>query len=77
MKQRIRGLVSLHEIPFPLAPYKGKKAIVHIIQTEEERERRRDGEDCKNLTEYIIVFLCFPCVALHGCHPTCDIIFIQ
>lgn len=38
MKQRIRGLVSLHEIPFPLASYKGKKAIVHIVQKEEERE---------------------------------------
>lgn len=39
MKQRIRGLVSLHEIPFPPASYKGKKAIVHIVQ----RKRRRGG----------------------------------
>lgn len=38
MKRRIRGLVSLREIPFPLVPYKGKKAIVHIIQNEEEME---------------------------------------
>ena len=36
MKQRIRGLVSLHEIPFPIASYKGKEAIVHIIQKEED-----------------------------------------
>lgn len=34
MKQRIRGLVSLHEIPFLLAPYKRRTAIVHVVQKE-------------------------------------------
>lgn len=37
MKQRIRGLVSLHEIPFPPASYKGKEAIVHIVQRKRKR----------------------------------------
>lgn len=44
MKQRIRGLVSLHEIPFPPASYKGKEAIVHIVQRKRKRgSRRRQG----------------------------------
>lgn len=44
MKQRIRGLVSLHEIPFPPASYKGKEAIVHIVQRKRKRgSRRRRG----------------------------------
>lgn len=48
MKQRIRGLVSLHEIPFPPASYKGKEAIVHIVQRKRKRgshRRRGGGED--------------------------------
>lgn len=43
MKQRIRGLVSLHEIPFPPASYKGKEAIVHIVQRKRRRGRRGGG----------------------------------
>lgn len=40
MKQRIRGLVSLHEIPFPPASYKGKEAIVHIVQRKRKKRER-------------------------------------
>lgn len=54
MKQRIRGLVSLHEIPFPLMAYKGKKAIVHITPKEEERQKRGGGT--KISPKYIVVF---------------------
>lgn len=55
MKQRIRGLVSLHEIPFPLTAYKGKKAIVHIMPKEEEREKWGGGVT-KISPKYIVVF---------------------
>lgn len=71
MKQRIRGLVSLHEIPFPPASYKGKEAIVHIVRRGSRRRRRgwgvgggdgegpkREGEGKKKLkkrTECVVV----------------------
>lgn len=65
MKQRIRGLVSLHEIPFPLAPYKGKKAIVHIIQTAEERETWGKGGEMGRIAKIsrntLLLFMFPPC----------------
>ena len=71
--------------PFPLAPYKGKKAIVHIVQKEREGgmrgergEEDGEGEDAKT-SPYPPLFFMFPpcCSALHGCRPTCDITYIN
>lgn len=49
--------------PFPLAPYKGKKAIGHIIQKEKAREAcggieegDERGGGKKKLSEYFAVF---------------------
>lgn len=71
--------------PFPLAPYKGKKAIVHIVQKEGEREAcggkgEEDGEgEGAKTSPYPPLFFMFPprCSALHGCRPTCDITYIN
>lgn len=71
MKQRIRGLVSLHEIPFLLAPYKRRRAIVCVVQKEEEMKTRGEKkvevlEDSRSIAKY------------HGCcfvSAPCDIPF--
>ncbi len=59
--------------PFPLAPYKGKKAIVHIKQKEGEGryvgERGQDGGELQISHSIHRWFLCFPRNALHGCRP--------
>ncbi len=57
--------------PFPLAPYKGKKAIVHIIQNEEEREAWRGEMEggCRNLTQSIVVFYVSPALLCMAAAP--------
>lgn len=71
--------------PFPLAPYKGKKAIGHIIQKEKAREacvgieegdERGGGQ--KKLSEYFAVFhiSSLSTVPLSmAATPTCDITY--
>lgn len=70
MKQRIRGLVSLHEIPFSS----------RALQREEGnwphyRKSRREGgvEGGGSRKQQCSSFLS---TALHDCCPTCDTIFI-
>lgn len=71
--------------PFPLAPYKGKKAIGHIIQKEKAREAcvgieegDERGGGKKKLSEYFAVFhiSSLSTVPLSmAATPTCDITF--
>lgn len=80
MKQRIRGLVSLHEIPFSSRALQRKEGNwPHYTKRGREGGVGRGGERRREPAENLFLFFVdvSPRVALHGCRLTCDSTFIN
>jgi len=76
MKLRIRGLVSVHEIPFSSRTLQREEGnCPHYTERGREGGMGGKGERWRRIAKNL--FLCFPRATLHGCRPTNDITFIN
>lgn len=76
MKQRIRGLVSLHEIPFSSRTLQREEGNwPHYRKS--KREGGVEGAEGGERWSRNRLCSCFRSTALHDCCPTCDTTFIN